>query len=227
MAEQATCYDIEAFRRGINRKMWVVIAASIATSLLALLVALAAVARPVPVIAFDAKGRAIVFDDTVNPALEVTEVRIEHFTGLFLQRFVGIDSSRLQLDLAEAVNMMTPQARQIALREGREVKRRLAYEHGNVRSRFVDLQVRIGDLEPQGSGDIYVVAWGKQLFEPIIAPPTADETIEQWFYAEVVLAQVDISRQTPYGLLVKRIDSRPFDDIQKLEAALLKRGPRS
>ena len=218
-------YDLDAYRRGVSRKMWTVIVTSLLTSVMSLAIAWAATTRNIPVIAFDSQGRPMLFEETIRPAFEVTKVRVEHFTLEFMKRLVGIDSTRLELDLQEALNMMSPRPREVFKRDGGEIERRLAYENGNVRSHFEELRFNISELGPDRHGDIYLWVWGRQVFEAIEGK--LEEPIVQWVYGKFVLERVGVTRETPYGLLVKYFESFPFDTREALETELLKRSRSS
>src|SRR5262252_7638752 len=109
--------ELEAFRRSVNRKHWFAIGALGVVALGCLVLALLAIIRPMPVLAFDARGRPILFEDTVTPRLELSKVRIEYFAEHFLEKFVGIDSGSISEDFTESLNMMTPRLRRIVIDE--------------------------------------------------------------------------------------------------------------
>ena len=71
------------------------------------LLALLSIIRPIPVLAFDQRGRPILFEDTFTPRLQLSNVRVEYFADQFLDKFVGIDSANITDDFSAALNMMT------------------------------------------------------------------------------------------------------------------------
>src|SRR5688572_8447380 len=103
--------ELEAFRRSVNRKLWSAIGILALIAGGCVFLALLAVIRPIPVLAFDARGRPILFEDTVTPRLQLSNMRIEYFAQEFLEKFVGIDSANVTDDFSAALNMMTPRLR--------------------------------------------------------------------------------------------------------------------
>src|SRR5688572_31940087 len=93
--------ELEAFRRSVNRKLWFAVGSLGLVALGCVMLALLAIIRPIPVLAFDARGRPILFEDTVTPRLELSNMRIEYFAEVFLEKFVGIDSANVTEDFSE------------------------------------------------------------------------------------------------------------------------------
>src|SRR5687768_6396884 len=141
--------ELEAFRRSVNRKLWFAIGCLGLVALGCILLALLAIIRPMPVLAFDSRGRPILFEDTVTPRLQLSNLRIEYFTGLFLEKFVGIDSTNVTEDFSAALNMMTPRLRKIVMQEGKELERKRKNQDANLRSRFEEVQVRIAPYDSE------------------------------------------------------------------------------
>ncbi len=214
-------FEIEALRRAGSRKMWVVIGLFGLTTAASLVIAIVAVIRPIPVVAFDKDGRAIVFTDTVSPALEMSKARVDWFVQHFLSKYIAIDSTRLDDDLTEALNLMTPELRDLVMADGSDIKRRKKYEGQNVRSSLQDLQVRIGDFDPKGRSPIYVVGWGKHVYEPIFGGTDKDKAT-RWLFFKMQLARYAVTRLSPHGLLVHYIDWQSYDSEPELTAQLLK-----
>src|SRR5688572_10393619 len=131
--------ELEAFRRSVNRKLWFAIGFLGMVALGCVLLALLAIIRPIPVLAFDAKGRPLLFEDTVKPRLQLSDLRIEYFAEQFLEKFVGIDSANISDDFSAALNMMTPRLRRIVIGEGKEFERKRKHQDSNLKSRFEEV----------------------------------------------------------------------------------------
>ena len=214
-------FEIEELRRAGSRKLWAAIGVLSSTTVLSLLVTLALVVKPSPVIAFDATGRPIIFTDTYTPALEMTRVRAEWFTRFFLSKYITIDSTRLDEDLTGALNLMTPDLRDIVMLDGKEIERRTKYQGANVRSSLPDFDLRIGEFEPQGKDPIYVYGWGRHVFEPIFGGTEQDKA-QRFLFVKMQLDRYPVAKNIPHGLLVHYIDWKSFDSEADLNVELLK-----
>jgi hypothetical protein len=212
--------DIEEFRRAQSRKLWAAIAFMGGTNIVAVAVVAIVAIRPVPVIAFDSHGKAMVFKDTSTGSLQTDEVRVRQFTREFLDRFVGVDATRLQEDLKVALNMMTPLTRELVIKEGAQVERRKKYEGTDVRSSFPELEIRVEDFDPAAMDkDIHLFAWGRQEFSQIYG---ASPPVSQWIFIKAILERQVVRELTPYGLLVKYIEYSSYTDKDKMEAEMLR-----
>lgn len=214
-------YELEEVRRAGSRRQWAAIGVLALTTLGSLGIALAAIVKPAPVIVFDSKGRPIVFEETYRPALEPSKIRVEAFTEEFLGRYIGIDSTRLEDDFRQGLNMMYPQLREIVQKEGAEVARREKYRGGNVRSRFEGMEIRMQDFDPKNTSEnIYLYAWAKQTFEPVLG--NVDEEVSRWIFAKMILGREPVSRTIKWGLLVRYFEYYSFDTGEELELQRLK-----
>lgn len=219
-------YELEEFQRRVRRFQWAALGACAVIACLALVVALFAVAKPIPVVAFDAAGRPILFKDTVTPRLKLEQVRVEAFARDFLERFVGIDSTNLDRDLAKALNMMTPRLQEIVLHDADEMQRRAQYQDANVRSRFVKLQTKTSPYDPDdGSVRVYVIAWGEIAYEPREGLVDGSELHRRWFFSQIALQRVAVTEQSIHGVKVDYVNTRFFADEEQLRMFSLKRQP--
>src|SRR5687767_6055134 len=141
--------ELEAFRRSVNRKLWFAVMTLAVVALASLALTVLAIIRPMPVLAFDARGRPILFEDTVTPRLQLSNMRIEYFAELFLEKFVGIDSTNITEDFSAALNMMTPRLRRIVMQDGQELERKRKHQDANLKSRFEEVQIRMGEYDPE------------------------------------------------------------------------------
>ncbi len=214
-------YEIEALRRAGSLKQWVVIAFLGVTSLASLLIAFLSIMRPIPVVAFDRDGRALVFNDTYTPALEMTKVRADWFIRYFLSKYLTVDSTRLDEDLTTALNLMTPDLRDIVMEDGGEVERRKKYQGGNVRSRLEDFELRIGDFDPMGKAPIYAIGWGKHVFEPVFGGTDKDKAV-RWLFVKLQIDRYAVTKLSPHGLLVHYVEWKSYDSEPELNVELLK-----
>ena len=142
-------YELEAFRRSVNRKMWFGMGGLLAVAVLSLGLTLIALARPLPVVVFDSRGRPVLFEDTASPRREITDIRIEYFAKDFIESYVGVDSANITDDLEKSLNMMTPALRQAVKTDRKELAGRKSYEGKNIRSFISDWKVRIGKYDPK------------------------------------------------------------------------------
>jgi len=222
MSGEPRYYEIEELRRAGSRKLWAAIGVLALTTLALAFVTLALAIKPAAVIAFDATGRPIVFTDTYTPAQETTKVRVEWFLKYFLTKYLAIDSTRLDEDLATALNLMTPDLRAIVMTEGKEVERRKKYQGGNVRSSLQGLELRIGEFDPKGSEPIYAYGWGRNVFEPIFGEVSDADKAQRFVFVKVMLERYPVTVTTPHGLLARYAEWLSFETEQQLEVQLLK-----
>ncbi|MEQ8275142.1 MAG: hypothetical protein RMA76_09250 [Deltaproteobacteria bacterium] len=213
--------ELEDFRRSVNRKIWFAVGGLVFVALAALGVAVVALARPIPVVVFDANWQPVLFEDTVRPRVEMANERVDTFTRHFLEKFSLVDSMDVEEDLSEATAMMTPRLRKIFLADEEEIARRRKTEDLNLKGRFEGLQIRLGDFDP-GDVDarIYAVAWGAVVVTPKIHNSWAEgEAPEhrQYYYAQIVLQRVPVSRASIHGLQVHHVKTWWFDSAEDLE----------
>jgi hypothetical protein len=212
-------YEIEEFRRAQNSKMWWVIVAMGSMTTVSLLTAMLVMLRPVPVIAFDADGRAMVFKDTVTPGSSVNPARVRSFSKHFLDHYVGIDSTRLTEDLKKALALMTPLTQELVVRTGTQVKRRAAYDGKDVRSQFLGLQMEVEEFDSSERSPIHLFAWGAQRFSPIFG---RGKSLDQYIFVKLILERTTVTEKNPWGLLVKYVEFNSYDDPEKIELERLK-----
>jgi hypothetical protein len=219
-------YELEAFRRSVGRKLWFGMILLFIVSLGSLLLALVAIAKPVPVVAFDSQGRPVLFEDTVTPRQKLEDVRIEYFVQEFVRRYVGVDSAAITEDLNAALAMMTPAFRQIVAADEAELARRKQYEGQNIRSAVRDWKVRIGAYKPEDtSGKVHVLVTGKMVFEPRFGELEGGGEVLRFFLSQIVLQRVPVTKISIHGLLVDFCHTRFFDSLQDLEVFALQRKP--
>jgi len=208
-------YDIEEFRRATNRKMWAVIGVSAFTSFIALLIALLAVSKPTPVIAYDSQGRPVVFEDSVTPRVQMDEIRVEAYMRSFSELWVGIDSDTVAKDFKKAVGLMTPRLRDIVVTEGAELKTRSGYLGQDVGTVFQDVQVKIADYDIEDtSADVHGVVWGKAVFKQKLAQ--GSEIMPKYFVMKTKLERVPLTVKNPWGLEVDFVETKLFDNEDAL-----------
>lgn len=219
-------YELEQFKRSVRLFLWGALGICAVVAVLALGIALVALAKPIPVVAFDAEGRPIVFEDTMSPRLKLEQVRIEAFAEDFLGHWVGIDSSNLDRDMAGALNMMTPRLREIALHDEAQLQRRLDYDGANVRSRFVELRMKVSPYDAEdGSVRIYLIAWGELLYTPREGVVQDGQELSQHFFSQVAMQRIAITREHPHGLMVDYVNTKFFKDADELRRFSIKREP--
>jgi hypothetical protein len=212
--------ELEAFRRSVNRKLWVAIGLLFLVALGCVLLALLAIIRPMPVLAFDARGRPILFEDTVTPRLQLSDLRIEYFTERFLEKFVGIDSANVTDDFSDALNMMTPRLRRIVIDEGRDLERKRKHQDSNLKSRFEEVEIRIAPYDPDRPEQrLHIIAFGRMSFGPKLgAVEESAVPVEQFFFSQVVLVRVPITKLSIHGLEVDFVHTRFFESKAEMEA---------
>src|SRR5688572_15270258 len=217
--------ELEAFRRSVNRKLWFAVGFLGLVALGCVLVALLAIIRPMPVLAFDARGRPILFEDTVTPRLQLSNVRIEYFAEEFLDKFAGIDSDNLTEDFARALNMMTPRLRRIVVGEGKELERKRKFQTSNMKSKLEELQIRIGPHDADRIDErVHVIAFGKMIFAPKLGGlEEGAKPVEEYFFSQLVLVRVPITKLSIHGLEVDFVHTRFFESRSEMEAFAAKR----
>ena len=217
-------YELEEFRRSVNRKIWFVIAFLGVVTLCSLFFAVLSFIRPIPVVVLDKGGQAALYTETASSRQSMDEVRINYFTKEFLQSFIGVDSVLVQDDLQKALNMMTPVFRKLIKANDEELARRAEFKDRNVKSHFEDQKITLGKYDPNAStGKIYLLAQGKIVFEPRFgsvepAQGGAEPELARWFVSQIVLQRVSVTELTIHGLLVDFCQTKYFptkDDLDK------------
>ncbi len=218
--------ELDAFRRSVDRRLWLGMGLLAVVALGALCVALALAVRPMPVVAFDGTGRPIVFRDTRTPALEMDELRVKAFVTDFLKAFVALDSSRIDEDLAASTAMMTPRFRRVFLADQAAVERRAQFRQLRARARLGKLTFRIAPFRADDvTGQIYVMAYGPMVLRPLNAGADDDRLQRQHILVRLVLQRAPVSDVTIHGLMVDAATVRLFDTNEALRIELLK-GPQ-
>lgn len=217
--------EIGAFRRSVNRRIWAIVAVLGLTTLGALLLALIAFTRPLPVVAFDADGKPLLFADTDTPRMALSRARVEHFVEAFLERFVALDSATIERDYAKALNMMTPDLRTIMLADVAEGRRRASVAAGNLRGELIGLRLEIADFDPDAvDGEVYVVAVAQLRLRPRFGAVTdGPHEITRQVLTELALQRVPVSKPAIHGLLVDFVHTRFLNDPAAVEAEALRR----
>jgi hypothetical protein len=214
--------ELEEFRRSVNRKLWVAIGGLVLVAVFALALVLITMARPIPVVAFDQEGRALLFKDTVTPRVHLENTRIDYFAKDFLGHFMCVDSLDVSEEFAAALNGMTPRLRKIVLADEHEAARRAQLKSGNLKSRIVELKTKIGAYDPdQADGRVHMIAWGKLHYSPRLGGES-EMGVDHYYYAQLVLQRVPVSAVSIHGLLVDFAQVKFFDQPAALEAHLLK-----
>jgi len=227
--ERPRYYEIEQFRRSVNRKMWFVMLFLGTLTLLSLFTAFVAFARPIPVVVFDSKGRPVLFEDTVSPRQNMQDVRVEYFVQEFVRRWVGVDSVNIDDDMERALSMMTPAFRQVVMTNEDEISRRAKYKHQNVRSLIGDWKVRVGNYDHKKiDARINVLATGKMKFVPRFGEVAAEKPgepteVSRQFLSQIVLQRVPVTRVSIHGLLVEYCHTKFFENKKQLDAYMLER----
>ena len=219
------------FERSVNRKLWAGGGLCGAVALGSLALAFLALARPTPVIAFDAKSRPIVFEDTVTPRLKLTHDRVEGFVEVFLSKLSLVDSHDLEEDLKEATDLMSERLRKVFLADSKEIERRGRVEQLNLKARFEQLDIHVADFDPDDlNARLYVAAYGAVVLSPKVHGFVDEAAVEQedvqYYYAQVVVDRVRLGRMSPssnpFGLQVDHVKTWWFDSAEDLEVHRLK-----
>ena len=220
-------YEMESFRRSVNRKLWIGMTGLALVALFSLGLALIAFARPVPVVVFDQEGRPVLFEDTASPRREITDIRIEHFAKEFITTYAGVDSANIVEDLEKALNMMTPVFRKVVSTDQDELAERKKYVGQNIRSSFSEWKVRIGKYDPgDTAGKIYILASGKMTFEPRFGEVEGEGEVAKWFMTQLVLQRVPVTKISIHGLLADYCHTRMFNSKEALEKYQAERARR-
>ncbi len=213
--------EIDDIRRSQDRRWWFVTSGSIAVAAICALAAYGSSSRSPGVVIYDRNGHPRLFDDVDAPRWHMDDMRIEYFTELFIRRFVGIDSANLQIDLTEALNMMTPRLRKVTITEGAVAKNRSLWQDRNVRTRFDSeaMEVRIGRYDPTDqAARIPVLVTGQKIYGAKFgALPKGETEPVEWFCARIELERVKVTKDAIFGLAVNSITVNPFDSREGLE----------
>lgn len=174
--------------------------------------------RPLPVILRDADGRAMVLRETSLPGNERPEVWKTHFLKTFVRRFVAIDSATVDEDLAEALNMMSPNWREYLLADEEKLDKRRRFRGGaDVKARPDEkLVVRVSDSKTE-PGTYFGAAYGPMHFTPRLE---ALEPKTLWFYTWIQFRSAPMTEINPYGYEVTAEETRWFESAALLDAHL-------
>ena len=220
-------YEMEVFRRSVNRKLWIGMGGLLVVTVISLGLALIAFARPVPVVVFDSKGRPILFEDTATPRRELSDVRIEYFAEEFIRAYVGVDSAAITEDLKKALSMMTPVFRKAVAENQKELAERGKYRGRNIRSVMSSWKVRIGKYDPEDlAGKVYLLVTGKMSFEPRFGEMDGEGEVSRWFVTQLVLQRVPVTKLSVHGLLVDYCHTSLFDTKAEIEAHMAEKARR-
>lgn len=216
---RATVADIEVFRRSVNRRFWALLGLQGFITLACVFYAILIAVKPPPVVEIN-DGRPILYRDTGTPALETTKVRVAFFVREFLDRYVGIDATRLESDFQKALSMMSERQKALELNERTQIERRLQYENTDVVSHFADFDLRIAEFDPAAMDeDIYLFAWGRQEFRSLFGD---EDPVSRYFLVKMRVERRVVTMENPYGLLVKDIRYDSFAEARHLKSAKLK-----
>ena len=226
LALQTRNLELEDFRRAVNRKLWLGMGALSVAAIGALCVALALAVKPTPVVVFDSEGQPVVFEDTVTPALSMSELRVKAFARRFLKVFVAMDAQRMNEELAAATTMMTPRFRRIFVADDDAVQRRAQFRSLNLRARLGALTFRIAPFaEDDPTGRIHLWAWGPIVFRPASGPMNDEHSHTQHVLVQLTLQRAPVSETTIHGLFVDFASTKMFETQSQLEAELVRVQP--
>jgi hypothetical protein len=216
--------ELEDFRRSTNRKIWAVIVLLGVVTIGSLFLALIAFARPIPVVAFDEKGHPLLFADTVTPRVKLENIRVEAFARTFLERWSLVDSGNVADDFTASLNMMTPRYRRIVMNDTDEVERRKKRSSFNMKSRFVSFETKVSAYDADDvNAKVYAVAWGKMRFVPKVEGAVQDEEAFKYYFSELAIQRVPVTKDSIHGLLVDYAYTRLFDTEEDMNVYALKR----
>lgn len=216
-------YELEEFKRSVNRKLWFMVGGLFLVTILSLLGMMLQITRPLPVVMIDAQGKPVLFEDSVSPQLEMSNIRVEYFMEEFLSDFILVDSSNVSDGLTQALNGMTPRLREVVVADGKEAQRRANYQDKNVRSRFEKIEMQVAEYEPQErEGRIHAIAHGSIVYEPRVG---VGENLRQFFYSQLVLDRVPVRKNSIHGLLADFVNTKMFDNEEDMRLYVLKREP--
>jgi hypothetical protein len=219
-------YELEDMRRTATKKLWLAIAITAVSAVMSCAVAAFAMIQPTPVIQFDAEGRVVRFTEHRDVGMEGHRIWIEDTILAFLDKWIAVDSTRLEEDFQASLNMLAPQLREIVLREGEAAKYRSQFMNLAVRSHLVDVEVKFNEVAPSDKL-IHFYAWGAVWLGPLGALPSAGSTQSthfrrRWFLAKGILGRRPISSGARRGLVVEQFSYDLADSAQGLETLKIK-----
>ena len=213
--------ELDDLRRSQDRRWWFVTSGAVVVAAICALHAYASSSRSPGVVIYGRDGHPQLFNDVDTSRWHMDDPRIEYFAELFVRRFVGIDSANLQLDLTEALNMMTPRLRKVTMTEGTVAKNRAMWQDRNVRTRFDGeaMAVRIGRYDPADqAARIPVLVTGQKIYGAKFGElPKGETEPVEWFCARIELERVKVTKDSIFGLAVNSITVNPFSSREGLE----------
>lgn len=213
--------DVKQLQKRVSRFAWITVVLSFIVTLFALLIAFAALSKPTPVIAFDEDGKRMVFPGEETLSTASNRVRIERFIKEFINKYEGV-SPRVDRDLAEAYNTLTPRFRQIVLDKGTHKEKIERWKNKNIQSSFSLINYRLKGELSVGS-TVAIEGIGEFSLAPAVNFDDAVENPErEYIYFTTLLLVTPISLEiSPDGLLVDYWVARSSSDFRQLRAYLL------
>ncbi len=213
--------DRKTLQNRVSRFALVTVIMSFFVAIVSLLTTLIVISKPTPVIAFDQQGKRMVFTGQETLSSETNRVRIVRFLKDFINNFDGV-SPRVDEDLAQAYNALTPRFRQIVLDKGIHKGKIHRWKNKNIASDFTLLAYHTDGTFTVGS-TLTVEGTGKFTLAPVIRTDgTASVSETEYLYFTALLIVTPVSLDiSPDGLLVDFWSAKSFDDFRKLRAFLL------
>jgi len=188
-------------------------------SLACVFMAWAATFRPVPVVAFDKTGRALLFSNTAQ-GNTTTDIRLKQFLNQFITLQDGV-SGRPGEDLTAAYNMMIPKFREILLLQGAGASKVEEWTGKNISSSFRLTATDIrGDLSV--GSKVAIIGTGELTLRPAVAPVedrNSQITRQIFFKAQVLV--MPITEAIPWGMLIEYYSSNIFESQEALKSYLM------
>lgn len=179
--------------------------------------------QPVPVIAFDKKGKMLAFPADETREWKTNDVRIRAFLERFLKLYAGF-SPQPKEDLTKALNMMVGKIVDIEMREDYIQNKIDKFTGSKLQSSAEITDIKItGGMEPGES--IYAYGIARLDIESIPLKGIEDLAVEertQWVFFQIRMGVYEYTKLSPWGL---RIDYKKLDFFQnkeELETLLMK-----
>jgi hypothetical protein len=120
---------------------------------------------------------------------------------------------------------MTPRYRRIVLNDTEEVKRRKKRTDFNMKSRFATFETKISAYDPEDqNAKLFLVIFGKMRFVPKAATGgLEDAEVFKYYFTELALQRVPVTKESIHGLLVDYAYTRLFDKEEDMNVYALKR----
>lgn len=177
--------------------------------------------KPTPVVAFDAEGKRVVFNETETIQSETSRVRVYRFLTDFINKYEGV-SPNIEADMTDAYNMLTPRFRQILLDRAVHKEKIEAWKNKNFQTKFRIIKIRFLEGSLSVGSNLLIEGVGEMSFKAAIDYSGEGEQRKDYVYFNALLVVTPVTLDlSPDGLFVDAFTGKTLGDFRSLRAYLL------